>query len=206
MKNALIIFAKNPKLGKVKTRLAKTIGDEAALKIYKDFMKLIKNECTEVDADVHLFYGSNIEIEDIWEDLKITKHVQLHVNNLGKRMVAAFKKVKKMGYENICIIGVDCPYITSDLLNISFSQLTENDIVIGPAKDGGFYLLGIKDLAHLDFSNIKWSTDSVLNTYLNNLNQLQVRINYIEILEDIDEINALKRYQIHLNSMNNNNL
>ena len=206
MRNALIIFAKNATLGNVKTRLAVDLGDELTLKFYQDLMKMTRNECLKVEADIHLFYSDEVIQNDIWTEKKINKHLQLASKDLGERMIDAFQKIFTLNYNNVAIIGTDCPYLTSEIINESFTQLIDNEIVAGPSMDGGFYLLGVKSTNNLNFSNITWSTNTVLSIYLKNCAQLKTHPILLKKLEDIDDIASYNRYKKFINSMNKNNL
>jgi hypothetical protein len=167
---------------------------------------MTRNECLKVEADIHLFYSDEVIQNDIWTENKITKHLQHPSKDLGERMIDAFLKLFKIGYKNVVIIGTDCPYLTSQTINNSFTQLSDNEIVVGPSKDGGFYLLGVKNTDHLNFSNITWSTNTVLSTYLKNCSNLKIEPRILKKLEDIDDIKSYNRYIKFTNSMNNNNL
>lgn len=206
MKNALIIFTKNAILGKVKTRLSKDLGELETLKFYQELMKMTRNECLQVEADIHLFYSTEIIQNDLWTHPKINKHVQLNSDNLGDRMIHAFDKMFQMGYCQVVIIGTDCPYLTGATINEAFNYLSNNELVIGPAKDGGFYLLGAKSQEILNFSNIAWSTNHVLSSFLENIARKSATVKLLNIMEDIDTMDDYKRYLKFLNSVNSNNL
>lgn len=196
-KNALIIFTRNPELGKCKTRLAKTIGDEAALEIYKHLLKHTASVSETVNADKFVFYSENIKKEDIWNDSCFKKKLQ-NGNNLGERMENAFAELLNLGYQKVVIIGSDLLDLDSALIDDAFNQLNHFEYVIGPAKDGGYYLLGMKTLNSNLFKNKHWGTESVLNDTLTNLQQSTVHLlkelNDIDTFEDIKPYNQLKKY------------
>ena len=135
-KKALIIFTRNPELGKCKTRLAATIGDESALEIYKYLLQHTAKLSEKVKADKYLFYSESIKREDIWDATIFNKKLQ-QGNDLGERMENAFTELFELGYEKVIIIGSDLLDLSSDDVNEAFDFLNENDTVIGPAKDGG---------------------------------------------------------------------
>ena len=196
-KNALIIFTRNPELGKCKTRLAKTIGDEAALEIYKHLLKHTASVSETVNADKFVFYSENIKKDDIWNASHFKKKLQ-NGSNLGERMENAFTELLNLGYQKVVIIGSDLLDLDSALIDDAFNQLNHFEHVIGPAKDGGYYLLGIKTLNPNLFKNKHWGTASVLKDTLNNLKHSTVHLlkelNDIDTFEDIKPYNQLKKY------------
>ena len=187
----LIIFVKNPVLGKVKTRLAAGIGDEKALEIYRQLLAITQTAAARSSCTRHVFYSDEIE-NDIWDDDKFNKHIQ-EGNTLGDRMNNAFEKVLALGAKNAVIIGSDCPQITTEIIDQAFDNLKEKDVVIGPAKDGGYYLLGMKELQSVLFENKEWSTDSVFEDTVVDLMENRLSYGRLETLSDLDTI-----YDLHL--------
>ncbi len=196
-KKALIIFTRNPELGKCKTRLAKTIGDENALEIYKFLLKHTADISKNISADKYVFYSENIKKEDLWEPSIFRKKLQKGTD-LGERMHHAFQELFEMGYEKVAIIGSDLLDLDAELVNNAFAQLDFHDLVIGPAKDGGYYLLAMKNLYDKIFSNKDWGTSSVLKNTLNDLQNSNVHLlkelNDIDTFEDITHYEQLKKF------------
>ncbi|AVR44483.1 glycosyltransferase [Christiangramia fulva] len=195
-KSLLIIFTKNPELGRVKTRLAKDIGDENALEIYKRLLAHSKKITAPVKAVKQVFYASEIAKNDLWNEDIYSKKEQKG-NDLGERMLNAFQEGFKSGFKNIVIIGTDIFDIETKDIEMAFSSLNENDFVIGPASDGGYYLLGMNCLNSDVFKNKKWSTSSVLQDTLDDLKNHSVKIlpqrKDIDVIEDIEGIPAFKK-------------
>ena len=129
-KNLVLIFTRNPELGKVKTRLAKTIGNEKALNIYKILLNKTKETTQELNCDKAVYYSVQIRENDIWNTETYQKHQQVG-NDLGIRMLNAFAKGFEAGYEKIIIIGSDLFDLTPKHINDAFNKLTTNDVVIG---------------------------------------------------------------------------
>ncbi|SDB65899.1 hypothetical protein SAMN03097699_3160 [Flavobacteriaceae bacterium MAR_2010_188] len=188
-KKALIIFTRNPELGKCKTRLAKSVGDETALSIYKFLLKHTANVATSIKADRYVFYSEHIKKGDIWSDDLFRKKLQ-RGNDLGDKMANAFTELLVMGYEKICIIGSDLLDLKSDLVTDAYDKLDQNDVVLGPALDGGYYLLALKDMYYSIFINKEWGTDSVLDSTLKDLQNSKVIL--LQELNDIDTLEDLK--------------
>ena len=189
--NHLIIFVKNPVLGKVKTRLAEGTGAEKALEIYLQLLELTRKIAEKANCTKHVFYSDEIE-NDAWDDDKFNKHLQ-EGNDLGERMKKAFEKVFALGAKKAVIIGSDCPQLNSEIVNESFKILSQKDVTIGPAKDGGYYLLGMNKLHGFLFENKEWSTDSVFEDTVVDLMENRLSYGRLETLSDLDNI-----YDLHL--------
>lgn len=195
-KNLLLIFTRNPELGKVKTRLAKTIGNEKALEIYKLLLKKTKDVTQDLHCDKAVYYSVKIRENDIWDETIYQKHQQ-HGKDLGTRMQNAFNNAFNNGYEKVLIIGSDLFDLTPNHINTAFKKLNTNDLVIGPAEDGGYYLLGMKKNHPAIFKNKEWGTNSVRKDTLSDLKNNTV--NLLEELNDIDLYDDLKKHDSLLN-------
>jgi hypothetical protein len=197
---ALIIFIKNPIKGKVKTRIAQTVGDDCALDIYLELSKITRENAFLLrGVNCYVFYSDFIESDDEWSTAHFQKCLQTG-HDLGERMLNAFDFVLKK-HSCACIIGSDCPTLSADILRQSFDKLRDFDCVLGPSTDGGYYLLGMKNegesienggfdlkktLKHL-FSNMVWSTDQVLTHTLQRIKQNNQTVALLPELTDIDE-------------------
>jgi len=186
MADALIIFVRHPEAGKVKTRLAATLGNAAALFIYKKLLQHTLEITESIDTDKVVFYAGDIVEDDMWQRPKYIK-LQQADGDLGHRMNAAFETVLAMGYNKVCIIGSDCCELTTEIIADAFHSLEKNDIAIGPADDGGYYLLGMKQLHSSLFQNKSWSTNLVLADTLQTIQQLGLTVQRLPQLSDVDE-------------------
>ncbi|MFZ4543018.1 MAG: TIGR04282 family arsenosugar biosynthesis glycosyltransferase [Saprospiraceae bacterium] len=184
--NALLIFIKNPELGKVKTRLAAGLGDEKALQIYLQLQEMTRNLALQLDCKRYLFYSDSIDHTDNWLTEAFDKQIQAG-GDLGQRMSRAFGSAL-MHHKKVVIIGSDCPEINVDIINTAFEKLDQNDIVIGPAKDGGYYLLGMKSFSPQLFEDITWSSNQVLHQTLDKIEQIGKTVDFCPILSDLDDI------------------
>jgi hypothetical protein len=191
--NALIIFVKNLIDGHVKTRLAATLGNEVAMDIYKQLLQNAHHNVQSLAADKIVFYSDFIE-DDIWENNVYTKQMQ-QGNSLEKKMENAFKSTFAAGYQKLVIIGTDCPGINENILQNAFAKLEDHDIVIGPATDGGYYLLGMKKEHPYLFHNIKWSTNTVLEKTIDRCHSNQLSYILLPELSDIDEEKDLVHFK-----------
>jgi len=186
MDKALIIFIKNPERGKVKTRLAATLGDDKALEIYKQLLKHTRSICEQVEADRLLFYSNFIDQNDAWEGKYFKKFVQIG-SDLGARMQAAFEEAfGRYGYRKVVIIGSDCADLTTDTITAAFQHLERHDMVIGPANDGGYYLLGMRQMFTPVFERKQWSTPSILKETRVDIENAGLTYHLLPQLTDID--------------------
>lgn len=195
-KNLLLIFTRNPEPGKVKKRLAASIGDEAALEIYKFLLEHTSKITSDLPADKVVYYSEEIEKEDIWDETYDKKPQK--GEDLGERMKNAFQSGFESGYRNIIIIGSDLYDLDRNDLVEAFTALEKSDYVIGPAKDGGYYLLGMKSLNLNVFRNKSWSTASVFKETLKDINSKNITIlekrNDIDVLEDIKDVPVFQKF------------
>ena len=182
MSELLIVFLKNPELGKVKTRLAKDIGNEEALAVYHKLLKTTIEAAQGCRADVNFYFNNSVDAR-LWpeDQSKIQSG-----DDLGEKMKNAFQDGFSEGYDRIVIIGSDLPDMSSELIDKSFQSLSFMDTVIGPASDGGYYLLGIKKMISELFENVNWSTNEVLEITLERLTKKKESYFLLETKNDID--------------------
>lgn len=192
----LIVLAKTPVYGKVKTRLAAAIGASAALEIYRRLLKHTLDVAWKVSSDKVIFYSDEpASGEEI--GLGFAKATQCG-GDLGERMKNAFANVFGQGYEKAVMIGTDCPAVGERTLAAAFEALHQHDVVIGPAYDGGYYLLGMKQVHHGLFDNIPWSTPAVFEETVTICRGNGLRYLLLPTLHDVDE----KKDLPHLAKMN----
>ncbi len=184
--NALLLFIKNPIPGKTKTRLAADVGDEMALRMYHVLCNWTREQAQALpDTDRYLYYSAQIIKADAWPDQKFHKELQ-HQGDLGERMEAGFAAAFAAGHERVVIIGSDCPGITTEYLAQAFAALRETDIVIGPALDGGYTLLGMRSFTPNLFRAVAWSTEAVLPTTLERAAAAGKSVTQLRPLSDVD--------------------
>jgi len=185
--NLLIVFVKNIILGKVKTRLAKTIGDVGAFNIYYELFSITEKASQKVDVDRHIYF-SDVIIPSKWEgDNKFVQEGE----DLGIRMRNAFQNGFEEGYENVILIGSDLPNISKEIIDTGFDALQNNDITFGPAEDGGYYLIGMSKMNTSIFENKPWSQSELLAVTLKQLKEQQQSVGFIKTLNDIDTFEDL---------------
>jgi hypothetical protein len=195
--DAIIIFIKNPQLGKVKTRLAATVGNLRALEIYHILMQhtnIITVSLTNVER--YLFYSDFIDNKDIWENTEYHKSVQLAGQDLGQKMASAFLETYQKKHAKVLIIGSDCLELNQGLITEAYRQLSENEVVIGPASDGGYYLIGFnfdligkvsEEVLKIMFWNREWSHDRVGQEAIDACEKMSLSYSFLPTLTDVDE-------------------
>jgi uncharacterized protein len=198
--NLLMVFIKNPVKGTVKTRLANTIGDDKALAVYQVLLEITLDTLKCCDARKAVFY-SGYRADDTWLKNGFLQFIQ-DGSSLGEKMENAFDAAFATGYRKVIIVGSDCPDLSSGLVDEAFAKLDTHDVVIGPAEDGGYYLLGMKQL-HIDlFRNKTWSTARVLPQTQHDLELHGLSYHMLPELTDIDEEKDLKRFPHILERIN----
>ena len=190
-KNLILVFVRNPELGKVKTRLAKTIGASAALKTYTILLSHTESVLQALPYDKVVYYSEEIQKNDLWSETLYFKKLQKGAD-LGSRMKHAFGMVFRELYDKVVIVGSDLYDLKPTHIEDAFEALDDHDLVIGPSLDGGYYLLGMKELHSAVFENKVWGTNSVLKATLNDLKQQNVKL--LEALNDIDTFEDLKAH------------
>lgn len=181
----LIIFYRNPKTGKVKTRLAATLGDQKALEIFRKLSLHTKIITENLQVEKIVFYSDSIDLMDIWSNATYLKALQ-RGEDLGEKMKYAFEAAFETGYTSVCIIGTDCYELTSGIIERGFEALKSADAVIGPARDGGYYLLGMNRLHPEVFQNKSWSTETVFRETLADFESLGLKYVILPVLRDVD--------------------
>jgi len=188
----LIIFTRNPEPGKVKTRIAKDVGEITAFKIYNFLLEHTVSVTRNLAVSKEVYYSETIAENDIWEKEIFTKKLQ-QGEGLGKRMKNAFEEGFRNGYKNIIIIGSDLYDLQREDLEKAFQLLQEKDAVIGPATDGGYYLLGMNQLFPAVFEDKEWGTSSVLEDTLKDLKGKNIAL--LEARNDVDYYSDIKDHK-----------
>jgi rSAM/selenodomain-associated transferase 1 len=188
----LIVFLRLPQWGKVKTRLASTMGQDVALSIYRKLISRTLTAASESGYAVYLFYEGGLpSLEE--RNPAFSYHIQSS-GDLGKKIVEAISYVLQF-HTKAVIIGSDCPLLSSSILKESFIALDTNDVVLGPAMDGGYYLFGCKNLYTSVFDDIQWSSPSVLEQTIEKIIAASLRYHLLTPLSDIDTEEDWIRYK-----------
>lgn len=196
MSPCLLVFAKNPVQGRVKTRLAAAIGPEQALAIYEQLLWRTREVLLPLTGvEVVICHGDTLMPElAFWQDTDWRHLEQVPAPDLGDRMLAAFRTAFGRCAGPVCIIGTDCPWLQTDLLGEAFDALHTHDIVIGPAADGGYYLLGMRRLWPSLFADKAWSTDSVCQATLADAQRMGLTVHLLPVLDDVDVVQDWEKW------------
>lgn len=189
----LIIFVKNRIPGRTKTRLAKSIGNEAALQVYDELLAHTHSVSLCFKGVRWVFFSDYLEKEGLWQ--QGFKLAVQQGEDLGERMQRAFERCFSEGAQRVCIIGSDCFELEPGHLHQAFDALREQDVAIGPAKDGGYYLLGLQEQQPELFQHKTWSTPDVCAETLDDCKRLCLSVYQLPSLHDLDDIRDLKRFE-----------
>lgn len=190
-KKLLLIFTRNPELGKVKSRLAQGVGEENALEIYKTLLAHTRAITSQISCTRRVGYSVKVRKNDLWDTTTFDKFAQ-EGQHLGERMGNAFKQGFEEGYQHIIIVGSDLFDLKTTHIEEAFTALDTKDTVIGPAKDGGYYLLGMTQYISAVFKHKQWGTETVYKDTLTDLETYTIHT--LETLNDIDYASDLEPY------------
>ena len=186
----LTIFTRYPEPGITKTRLISALGEEGAAALQKKLTEktiqkveqLVKTSTIE---PVICFEGGDLVSMQNWLGPDRFYRQQVH-GDLGKKLEKAFDDAFSAGAQRVVTIGCDCPGLTKEHIGRAFDALYLNDLVLGPATDGGYYLIGIKYPIDPLFDDIPWGTDKVFERTVSLAQQLCLSIEILEELHDVD--------------------
>lgn len=181
---ALILFVKNPTFGKVKTRLAATVGAPMALRIYKALLLRLRQTAEKLPLRRYAWFSHEQEPTDEWPSHLYIPRIQKG-SDIGQRMHHAFQEVLAENRRAV-LVGSDIPGLTASLLTTAFQELKKNDLVLGPAKDGGYYLIGLNSPCEALFEGITWSSSLVLEQTLQKATKLGMSYALLPTLSDVD--------------------
>jgi rSAM/selenodomain-associated transferase 1 len=187
----LIIFVRNLEKGKVKTRLAKSIGDEQAMHLYHKMLLYTKEVTKVLNAEKFVYYSEHIQHNDLWDNMLFNKQLQ-EGSDLGERMQNAFAAAFIEGKQRVIIIGSDCIELETYMIKEAFAVLENNDVVLGPAKDGGYYLIGMRKFLPTLFEGKTWGSQDLLMDTLLDLKKMSAKYYLLKTLNDIDTIEDLE--------------
>ena len=203
MKDSIIIFAKEPKRGRVKTRLQEYLGKKLCVNIYKAFLRdtldlVTKNSC-EYKILAYDSYGESPRyLKEIAPRYTFYKQKG---NGLGERMYNTFRFAKATGASKMVIIGSDSPTLPASSIKKAFGLLDSADLVLGPSLDGGYYLIGLKSSCAGLFKGITWSSPTVFKDTMKNARRLKKKVALLDKRYDIDDIRDLFRLKDDLNKL-----
>lgn len=190
----LIVTARYPVLGEVKTRLATSIGREAALKVYRTLLDRCATVLSNLKVKKFIYFTGT----DAPQTRAYFQSLGCHIaeqsdGDIGQRMHHAFRTVWEANPEaKIVLIGTDVPDLSARIIEDAFNALETHDAVIGPATDGGYYLIGLSAAEPAVFTGIEWSTDSVCASTIDILRNKGKKVTLVDELHDIDYLSDLQ--------------
>ena len=193
----ICMLLKAPHPGTVKTRLARDVGDERAAAIYR---ALVEHQARAIPTgwQVSVYFTPPDALEEMRAWLQpylpgVARFEPQSEGDLGQRLRAAVEVEFRQGARRVFLIGGDCPGISGDYLCEADQAFNECDLVIGPATDGGYVLLGLKTQSKALFENIAWSTPVVLEQTLSAARHESLHVKLLPMLEDVDDAESLAR-------------
>lgn len=206
---SLIVFAKNPILGQVKTRLAESHGHEAAVRLYTAFlldtMDLVsrwRNEKVAVDPNRRLILYVTPESDDpVFAECVRRSGAKLQVQppgDLGERLATIFETEFSRGARAVCAVGSDSPTLPMHLLEYAFRALQWQRVVLGPTADGGYWLVGAKRPVPDIFTDIPWSTHQVMQKTVERLETHDIEPHFLPFWYDVDDKTGVNALRWHL--------
>ena len=185
MEEIIIVFTKYPEEGKVKTRLAKTVGNAVAVEIYSRLLHHTEQQLIASNKKYVVYWGNYIPTNNVFFNSASAHYLQCE-GDLGKKMKTAFEDQFSIGYSAVYGIGCDCYQLSSKHIEEASNVLITNDVVYGPALDGGYYLMGMKKLEPILFDDLPWSTEQLLEICKQRLNKKSVSFDVITTVSDVD--------------------
>ena len=194
MKRAIIIFTRVPIPGKTKTRMMPYLKKIECSKLHESFLKDIGKEVSKVNGDIFVAYTPNDKENKLFEILGENKeYFPQYGDNIGNKMYNALEYIFEKNYDSFLLIGTDIPEIRKDHFEKAFKLLEESSIVFGPSKDGGYYLVGMKKPEKSVFNIDNYGHGNVLSNTVKSLENLGLKIGFIEELNDIDTPSDLRK-------------
>lgn len=191
-RNSLIIIAKYPEKENVMTRLRDVLTDDERLRLYESLLQQTVHKLKSIPGVDTCIAFAPPDSEAYFSGFGVNL-IPLPAGDLGIRMFHAFKEVFMKGYTRAALVGADIPDLSGSIITGAFELLSTNDLVFGPAKDGGYYLVGMSSLIKEVFEDVPWSSGQTLQRSLNKAGLHGYSVGFTETLSDIDTIEDLKR-------------
>jgi rSAM/selenodomain-associated transferase 1 len=190
----LIVFVKAPRPGLVKTRLADALGPARACVIYRQLLERLL-ECLRSLGPVELRFTPDDAFEEIQPWLAPQwRAASQDAGNLGERIERAFADAFSADAKRVAVIGSDCPDVSAQDIETAWAALRTFDVVLGPATDGGYWLIGLRGPQSLLFRNMPWSSAAVLQETLSRARTAGLRVHLLRELSDVDTVEGWKNF------------
>jgi uncharacterized protein len=203
-KQHLVIFTRYPEAGKTKTRLISALGSEGAATLQRQMTEHTISQVRYLSKGFNLsfevrFAGGSLQLVLDWLGSDIFCQPQGE-GDLGVRLVRSLVYAFDSGAEKVVIIGTDCPDLSDEILVKAFEQLDCKNLVLGPAEDGGYYLIGLERPVPDLFTDIAWGTSQVLQQTIKIAQRLNLSVGYLPVLHDIDRPEDLHLWEKFISS------
>ena len=198
-KQHLVIFTRYPQPGKTKTRLIPALGAEGAANLQRQMTEYTLSKVKKFQESAAIsfevrFAGGDLQLMQNWLGTELNYQLQGE-GDLGKRMENSFLSAFNQGAQEVVIIGIDCPGVNAVVLKEAFEKLQHCDLLLGPAVDGGYYLIGLRRAIGQLFTNIDWGSAKVLQQTVDIAQQLNLLVAYLQTLADVDRPEDLPIWQ-----------
>ena len=200
MKRTIIIMAKVPSAGNVKTRLQPFLSPDECAALSKAFLQDAVNKAKTVCENVILAYSPPAEINALKNILPSQNtFIEQTGRDLGEKMFNAFKFVFEQKTDAVVMIGTDSPTFPIDYIEQAFEFLeTNSDVVLGKTEDGGFYLIGLRKLPERIFENVAWSSPETFEQIFENIHRLKLHLREVPSWYDVDEREDFEKLQAEI--------
>lgn len=193
----LIIFTNNPEKGQVKRKIAEQIGEDQALMVQHKLLQYTKEITKKLNCSKSVFYADRVDHNDLWDNMIYDKFLQQGAD-LGERMTEAMCEAFAAGKDRVIVIGTDCIELETYMIKEAFAVLESNDVVLGPAADGGYYLLGMRKFFPTLLEDKDWSSSDLLMDTILDLKKMNARyyllktLNSLNTPEDLDKLSKIQ--------------
>lgn len=196
MDRAIIIFTRTPVPGRTKTRMMPQVSPAGCARLHRCFLEDIRRECRKTGADLYVCYTPKGERDKLTPVFGTgARYMPQKGEDLGERMYQAIREVLEQGYDSCILIGADVPEVRAETLRRAFAVLKRRDVVLGPAKDGGYYLVGMKKPQKCVFRVEGYGKNSVLKDTVAQLKREGLTVGFTDPLQDLDTYGDLLGYR-----------
>ena len=188
----LIIFSKNPEHNRAQSLLVEDLSEEQALTVHHKLLVYTKEITKRLNCDKAVYYSHHIDNKDLWDNMIYSKGLQQGADR-GEKMTDAFTKSFAAGMDRVVVIGTDCIELESYMIKEAFAVLENNDVVLGPAKDGDYYLLGMRKFLPTLLMDKDWKSMNLLMDTILDLKKLEAKYYLLKTLSNIQSLEDLNR-------------
>jgi len=193
----LIIFSKNPEHNRAQSLLVEDLSEEQALTVHHKLLVYTKEITKRLNCDKAVYYSHHIDNNDLWDNMIYSKGLQQGADR-GEKMTDAFTKSFAAGMDRVVVIGTDCIELESYMIKEAFAVLENNDVVLGPAKDGDYYLLGMRKFLPTLLMDKDWKSMNLLMDTILDLKKLEAKYYLLKTLSNIkslEDLNRISKFQ-----------